>query len=190
MRILPRILVPLCLPLLCGPALFAAPQNRDWHRSAPLVLDMSEPFGLNAAPELPEWSQIRHIVEGLQTEPGSLALLQELPLLEARYGTEASFQDLVAKWRSRIPNLTEQPAMEDLDASTWLVIQNGPSRTISITFHEASPLGRITILAITWVDHEVTDLSFTGGFESVLEPGRQRWPWHQQPATSWPASAM
>jgi len=187
MRILPRTLVPLCLALLGGSVLPAAPQSRGWHRSNPPVLDQSEPFGLDAAVDLPEWTQIRWIIEGLHTEHGSLALLHELPLVEARFGTEASFLDLVAKWRSRIPRLPAAPTPESEETSTWPVVQNGPSRTISITSHEALPVGRITILAITWVDHQVTGISFTSGFEDVLGPGRRQRPWQPNAVHPGPA---
>lgn len=138
------------------------------HRHGPAVLPMSSPFALSEAVHLPEWPQIRRVTEHIQTDLGSLALLREMPQIAARYGTESAFVELARKWRDRIPALPERPGTADDNGSSWLVLQNGDARTISVTFYDETPENSITILAITWVGREITNLTFTGGFDHVL----------------------
>jgi hypothetical protein len=169
MRLPARTLTQLLLVLMGCPGLLWGQNN---HRHTPAVLPMSAPFTLAEAVNLPEWAQIQRLTEGIQTDNGALELLRELPLVAARYADESYFLDLVRKWRARIPILPGQPTAEDAADSSWIVLQNGGSRTVSITFYDEAPENSITILAITWTDGQVANLTFTGGFDNVL--GRHR----------------
>lgn len=146
-------------------------RGRDGHRGphqSPAVLPMSAPFKLATAVRLSEWPQIRRLTERIQTDAGALVLLCEMPQIEARYGNESFFLELARKWRHRIPILPEHPGPADDDGSSWIVLQNGAARTISITFYDEAPEDSITILAITWVGKEITNLSVTSGFDHVF----------------------
>lgn len=159
------------LLVLIGCPSFLNGQND--HRHTPAVIPMSSPFTLVDAVNLPEWAQIRRLTERIQTDAGSLELLREMPLVAAKYADESFFLDLVKKWRVRVPALPQKPSAEDAADSSWVVLQNGQSRTISITFYDEAPENSITILAITWTDQQVTNLSFTGGFDDVLGKHRR-----------------
>jgi len=166
-----RTMSTLLLVLLGFPGLL---QGQNDHRHTPAVIPMSSPFPLVDAVNLPEWAQIRRLTERIQTDAGSLEFLREMPLVAAKYADESFFLDLVKKWRARIPALPQKPSAEDAADSSWVVLQNGRSRTISITFYDEAPENSITILAITWTGQQVTNLSFTGGFENVLGRHRRR----------------
>jgi hypothetical protein len=148
-------------------------QGQNAHRHTPAVIPMSSPFTLVDAVNLPEWTQIRRLTEQIQTDAGSLELLREMPLVAAKYADESFFLDLVKKWRARVPALPKKPSVGDAADSSWVVLQNGQSRTISITFYDDAPENSITILAITWTDQQITNLSFTGGFDNVLGKHRR-----------------
>jgi hypothetical protein len=168
---LPARTMPTLLLLLLGfPGLL---RGQNDHRHTPAVLPMSSPFTLVDAVNLPEWAQIRRLTERIQTDAGSLELLREMPLVAARYTDESFFLDLVKKWRARVPALPQKPSVEDAADSSWVVLQNGQSRTVSITFYDEAPENSITILAITWTGQQVTNLSFTGGFDKVFSKHRR-----------------
>lgn len=157
--------------MACFQILLAGENTRYSGHRVPLALPMSSPFSMTDAATLPEWSQIRRMTELIRTDNGSLALLQEMPQVEEKYGNESYFLDLIKKWRDKVPILPEKPASVDESGSSWVVLENGPSRTISITFHHEVPENSITIMSITWVDQKVTNLSFAGGFDNVLHRG-------------------
>jgi hypothetical protein len=129
---------------------------------------MSAPFTLAEAVRLPEWVQIRRLTERIQTDSGTLELLREMPQFEARYGHESFFVELTRKWRNRIPILPMRPGPSDEAGSSWVLLQNGEARTISITFYDEAPEDSITILSVTWVGKEITNLTFTGGFDHTF----------------------
>jgi len=112
-----------------------------------------------------------------------MELLLESPLVREKYGDDSYFLDLVRKWRGRIPVLQVKPDADD--DSSWVVIQNGQARTISITFYDESPDDSITILGITWVGKQVTNIAFTGGFDNVMGK-RRRHRGHSGPSRSFP----
>jgi hypothetical protein len=99
-------------------------------------------------------------------------LLRDMPLIKGKYGDDSYFLELGRKWRCRVPVLQAKPNADD--DSSWVVIENGQARTISITFYDETPENSITILAITWVDKEVTNISFTGGFDNVIGKRHRR----------------
>ena len=159
--------------LACVPVLMA---DQPFLRQRPRVqlnVPMTDPFSLEEAVDLPEWGQILRMTTLLQTDAGTLTLLHEMPQVEARYADESYFLDFIRKWRERIPALPERPFSKDESASSWVVLDNGTSRTIAITFPQEFPEDSFIILKITWVDQEITNLSFMSGFNNVLP--RRRW---------------
>ena len=142
------------------------------HR-VPLAIPMSSSFSVTDAIGLPEWEQIRRMTELIQTDRGSLGLLHGMPQIEAKYGNESYFLDLTRRWRDRIPVLPERPEFLDEARSSWVVLENGQARTISITFRDEAPENSITIMRITWVGRNITNLTFAGGFDN-LPPQRHQ----------------
>jgi hypothetical protein len=161
------------LGLVCFQILSAG-ENTSYHRHrVPLSIPVSDPFVVTDAVRLPEWSQIRRMTELIKTDRGSLDLLHEMPQVEAKYGNASYFLDLIQKWRDRIPILPKTPDSDDENDSSWVVLENGQSRTISITFRHEIPENSVSIMRVTWVDKQITNLTFSGGFDNVL-PQRNR----------------
>jgi hypothetical protein len=55
------------------------------------------------------------------------------------------------------------------------VIENGEARSIAITFPQADPENSFSIMKITWVDHQITNLSFVGGIGNTLPARPRHW---------------
>ena len=163
------------LGLVTFPILSAGGDGRDRRHRVPLAVPVSTPFTVTEAMRLPEWGQLRRMTQLLRTDRGTLELLHGMPKVEARYADESHFLELVRKWRDRVPVLPEQPRAADEEGSSWVVLDNGQARTISITFRDPAPENSLTVLRITWVGQEVTNLSFASSFERVLPPRNRHW---------------
>lgn len=165
-----------CVSILAGSE--GSYSFHDHRHRIQLGIPISAPFTVADAVRLPEWNQIRRMTELIKTDRGALDLLREMPLVEANYADESYFLDFIQKWRERIPVLSERPNLEDENGSSWIVLENEEARTIAITFHHDVPENSLTIMKITWVDEQITNLSFTRGFGDVLphrnRPGRWR----------------
>ena len=162
-------------PMLLGGGTSAYPGHRTQ-----LEIPMSGPFTTQEATLLPEWDQVRRMTELIKTDSGSLELFHETPLFEAKYADESYFLDLIRKWRDRIPTLPEaiDPAIHD--GAAWVVLDDGASRTLSITFPSKTPANGITIMKVSWRGQDVSDLNFMSGFVNTVPTRRQhRMPSHR-----------
>jgi len=141
------------------------------HRHGPrtqLALPLSGPYALAEAVRLPEWDRIRHLTEWLRTDAGSRRLLEQWPQVRAGYADDSFFLAFVAKWRDRIPVLSQGSDAPEVRNSSWVVLENGPERTITITFPRPGPEHALTLMTITWEDRQITRLNFMSGFGQVL----------------------
>ena len=144
-----------------------APIDHRWPRTQ-LAFPLSSPFPLAEAVNLPEWPWILRMTELIQTDDGSQELLRLMPLVAARYADPSYFLDYVQKWRDRIPVLPAGPEGPETIPSSWILLENGQARSITITFYPPASGNRITLLKISFVDKQVTQLEFLSGFTNVL----------------------
>ena len=135
-----------------------------------LAFPMSDPFRLGEAVNLPEWDQIQRITELIHTPEGSLALLHSMPLVETRYSDPSYFLDLTGKWQERIPVLSNRAGAVDADNSSWVLLEDGRTRTIAITFHNKGSENSLTIMTIAWDGPLISRLDFASGFAHTLPP--------------------
>ena len=138
-----------------------------------LAFPVSSPFPLAEAVNLPEWPWIRRMTGLLQTEGGALELFRQMPMVAARYADAAYFLDYVKKWRDRVPVLPAGPEGPEAVPSSWVLLENGLTRSITITFFPPASANRITLLKIAFIDQQVTQLEFLSGFTDVLPRGRR-----------------
>jgi hypothetical protein len=151
-----------------GQLLMGGGDNRFPRHRTQLVIPMSGPFTTMEATNLPEWNQIRRMTELIKTDTGSLDLFHTTALIEAKYANESYFLDFVKKWRDRIPTLPVHFDPTADDGSSWVVLDDGYVRTISITFPRKTPRNGITIMKVTWEGSNVSDLNFQSGFVNTV----------------------
>ena len=168
MRLVPNTLL---LVLISAAGLQAWPGGAPVDHRRPrtqLAFPLSSPFPLAEAVNLPEWPWILRMTELIQTDDGSQDLLRLMPLVAARYADASYFLDYVQKWRDRIPVLPAVPDGPEAIPSSWTLLEDGQARSITITFYPPASANRITLLNISFIDKQVTQLEFLSGFTNVL----------------------
>ena len=154
--------------LSAGQLLLAGGNSPRPHHRTQLEIPMSGHFTTAEATLLPEWNQIRRMTELIGTDAGALDLFQETKRLQAKYADESYFLDFVKKWRDRIPALPERVDPSSEDGTSWVVLDDGDVRSISITFPRKTPRNGITIMKVTWLGPDVSGLDFLSGVVNTV----------------------
>lgn len=54
------------------------------------------------------------------------------------------------------------------------MVENGPSRSVTVTFPRDAPAGGLTLMKVAWIDGQVADLNFLSGVSHALPVRRSR----------------
>jgi hypothetical protein len=87
---------------------------------------------------------------------------------------------------TRQPFIFASDGLNAYNNSSWVVIDDGQTWTINITFRDPVIKDRIAIMSVICSDQGIVNLSFISGFANVMSHGNRSRYWQDHPRNGLP----